>query len=92
MTSRYESFGFVCVEAQAYGNILLSTPIAASPDFIPNEQIGHTIHSAIELADAINYLIEHPESIESACPYIISHAQQFRWSTVCARLSDFLQS
>lgn len=92
MTSRYESFGFVCIEAQAYGNILLSTPIAASPDFIQNDQMGHTICSAIELANAINHLIEHPETMESAYSCIVRHAQQYRWSTVCARLSDFLQS
>lgn len=92
MTSKYESFGFVCIEAQAYGNYLLSTPIAASDDFIPNKQLGRTINSAEDLGEAINTLIKCPNEMEQVLPQIIAHAQRFRWSTICDKLSDFLLS
>ncbi len=91
MTSLYESFGFVCAEALSYGNYLLTTPISAATDFVPNERIGKIINTAKELADEINELIAHPKRLANAYQSIIKHSASFRWSTICAKLDDFLQ-
>lgn len=91
MTSRYESFGFVCAEALSYGNYLLTTPISAATDFVPNEGVGKIINTAQELADEVNDLIANPEKLAATCPSIINHSKSFRWSTICRDLDTFLQ-
>lgn len=91
LTSRYESFGFVCAEALSYGNYLLTTPISAATDFVPNEGVGKIINTAQELADEVNDLIANPEKLAATCPSIINHSKSFRWSTICRDLDTFLQ-
>ena len=91
LTSRFESFGFVCIEAQAYGNILLSTPISSIDDFILDDSMGRKIETAEQLSSQLNHLMESPKDLEKPYSKIITHAQQFRWSSVCDKLSKFLQ-
>lgn len=91
LTSRYESFGIVCVEAQSYGDYFISTPIVTAIDFIPNQKIGRIVETAEELAEQINHLIDNPNLLEESFPEILQHAKQFRWSTITEKLDKFLQ-
>lgn len=91
LTSRYESFGIVCVEAQSYGEYFISTPIVTANDFIPNEKVGKIVNTADELAMQVNTLMDNPHLMEEAYPEILRHAQQYRWSTICEKLNRFLQ-
>lgn len=91
LTSRHESFGFVCIEAQAYGNYLISTPISTVNDFIPNDEIGKKVETAEELAMQINNLMNDDKLLVKAYPKILQHALQFRWSIITEKLDKFLQ-
>lgn len=92
LTSHHESFGFVCIEAQAFGNYLITTPISTANDFVPNNDIGKVIETAEELAMQINRLISNTQLLAEAHPKIIQYAQQFRWSVITKDLDKFLQS
>lgn len=91
LTSRHESFGFVCIEAQAYGNYLISTPISTADDFIPNDGFGRKVETSDELAMQLNNLMNDAKLLEDAYPKIMQHARQFRWSTITKKLDRFLQ-
>lgn len=91
MTSRYESFGFVCAEALSYGNYLLTTPVSAATDFVPNDGIGKIVNTAKELAEEVNDLIANPEKLSTTYSSIINHSKSFRWSAICRSLDAFLR-
>lgn len=56
MTSRYESFGFVCIEAQAFGNWLLTTPIVTAEDFINKTGYGGYLTDIDNVVSQITFL------------------------------------
>lgn len=91
MTSRYESFGFVCVEAQAFGNWLLTTPIVTAPDFISEGEFGDYVHDAKELSQKISHIIENQHAYGVISDDIVNFARdKFRWSKLCMSLDRFL--
>lgn len=89
LTSRFESFGLVCVEAMAYGDYLIMTPVCTAEDFIGGGG-GEIVKDASELAAAVNRLIENPETIKNNLKPAAARAASFRWSVICRRLSEML--
>lgn len=89
LTSRFESFGLVCVEAMAAGDYLVMTPVCTAGDFVSGGA-GEVVNDASELAAAINSLMEHPETIKKNLKPAVECAADFRWSVICRRLSEML--
>lgn len=56
-TSYKESFGLVMIEAMAYGNAIVTTPVASALEITDNEACGLIIHDAEALRDTLNRLI-----------------------------------
>ena len=92
LTSRFESFGLVCVEAQAFGNYLLLTPFCTAPDFTDNGKVGTIVQTADELASAMQDIIDNPEKYSGRQSEILAHSSQYYWSALSGRLRDFLES
>ena len=90
LTSRYESFGFVLIEAQMYGNYLISTDVCSLKDFTEDGKYGKTVGTPQEMADEINRIISDQSKIESPCEQAKAHAGQYRWSKVCSVLNQHL--
>jgi len=91
LTSEFESFGLVCVEAQAFGNYLLLTPFSAAPDFVDGGKAGEIINDADALAEAIQNIIDGKKDIASLQKGILEHSKQYYWSSLADRLHDFLE-
>lgn len=89
LTSRFESFGLVCVEAMAAGDYLIMTPVCTASDFAGGG-VGEVVEDAPELAAALNRLIENPETIKNNLKPAAARAASFRWSIICRRLSEML--
>lgn len=50
LTSRFESFGLVYIEALSAGNIVISTPISVANDIFGRRGLGHFASTTSELA------------------------------------------
>ena len=92
MSSKYESFGLAYVEAQYFGNYILSTPVSSINDFIENDKdLGLVINSAEEMGRAMQEVIDGTISIEDTFDKRVKHGEQFRWSFICNQLDEQFQ-
>lgn len=93
LTSRYESFGIVNVEAQWFGNYLLTTSIPSAIDFVEtNENLGKIIHSSDELAVEMKKIIYGDTDLSVGFNERVEHGKRFAWSRICQRLDDCLKN
>ena len=93
LTSRYESFGIVNVEAQWFGNYLLTTHVSSAIDFVEsNENLGKIVHSSDELADEIKKIIYGDTDLSVGFNERVEHGKRFAWSRICQRLDDCLKN
>ncbi len=56
-TSHKESFGLVMIEAMAYANVIVTTPVASALEITDNEACGLIVHNAEALRDALHRLM-----------------------------------
>lgn len=93
LTSRYESFGIVNVEAQWFGGYLLTTPVPSAIDFVEtNENLGKIVHSSDELADEIKKIICGETDLSVGFNERVEHGKRFAWSRICQQLDDCLKN
>lgn len=59
LTSIEESFGFVLIEAMAYGNYILTTPVSSANEITSNQSIGQIIQDEGELLSSLTMLIKN---------------------------------
>ena len=89
MSSKFESFGLAYVEAQYFGNYILSTPVSSIHDFIEGDNdLGLVVNSAEEMGRAMQDIIDGKNRIDDAFEKRVEHGQRFRWSTICKHLDD----
>lgn len=91
LTSLYESFGIVCVEAQAFGEYLLLTPFSTACDFTDNSRIGKIVNNADELAEEMQKIIDDDSCVATLMPEAIEHSRQYKWSRLSEKLYSFLE-
>lgn len=58
LTSIEESFGFVLIEAMAYGDYILTTPVSSANEITSNQTIGQIIQDEGELVSSLTMLIK----------------------------------
>jgi glycosyltransferase involved in cell wall biosynthesis len=85
LTSRWESFGLVLVEALAHGDYILSTDLPASRDIVNGDaRIGRIVRQegADELARCLDDVAARAVDPEP----IFEHSIEYYQSTICGRL------
>ncbi len=93
LTSRYESFGIVNVEAQWFGDYILTTSIPSAIDFVEtNENLGKIVHSSDELADEIKKIICGETDLSVGFNERVEHGKRFAWSRICQQLDECLKN
>ena len=93
MSSKYESFGLAYVEAQYFGNYILSTPVSSIDDFVENDNdLGLVVNTPEEMGRAMQDIIDGKNQIEDAFEKRVKPGERFRWSTICKHLDEEIQS
>ncbi|MCB9017015.1 MAG: glycosyltransferase [Prevotellaceae bacterium] len=93
MTSDYESFGLVYVEALYFGNYILSTKVPALIDFTrKDEEIGKCITDSTCLSKELSSIINEENKIDNSFNKRVNHALDFSWSNLCKQLDIAIQS
>ncbi len=91
LTSRYESFGIVNIEAQWFGNYILTTSIPPAIDFVENdEKLGKIVLSSDELADEMRKIIYGETDLSVGFNERVEHGKRFAWSRICKHLDECL--
>ena len=89
MSSQYESFGLAYVEAQYFGNYILSTRVSSIDDFVEDDNdLGLVINNAEEMGCAMQDIIDGVNQIDISFEKRVRHGEHFRWSTICKHLDD----
>ncbi|MFX1392093.1 MAG: glycosyltransferase family 4 protein [Promethearchaeota archaeon] len=84
-----ESFGVVLVEAGYFGNYIVSSDIPSARDITKNGTLGKLFKASDsdELANILDYLMNHEEIIRDNCPKIQDHIDNnFLWSIIVSKL------
>lgn len=85
LTSRYESFGIVLVEAARFGNYIITTDVGAAKDVTRNGVIGKIISSEdkLELKKEIKRVIEGQIDLKSKMKDGIEYCRRnFNWEDI----------
>jgi glycosyltransferase involved in cell wall biosynthesis len=90
LTSRWESFGLVFVEAQYFGNYIVSTPLDGAND-ITNKKFGCVVNNENELANTFTKLIDNQSYMEEIFPEAIEHVKFFYWENILKNLDNEIQ-
>lgn len=95
MTSIYESFGLVFVEAAKSGCFILSSDIDPAWDITDNQKYGEILEvgNTAQLADALIRHCKDETRIRNNCKPIQAFAyKNFYWVDICAKINNFLVS
>ena len=94
MTSNFESFGLVMVEAGYFGNYVLTTNVISAMDITDNEKCGDVvpIGDVETFARKLQYAIDHPEYIKEKAERMKTHVRNnFLWEKVVDRLQEQIE-
>jgi len=94
MTSNFESFGLVMVEAGYFGNYILTTNVISAMDITDNEKCGDVvpIGDVETFARKLQYAIDHPEYIKEKAERMKTHVRNnFLWEKVVDRLQEQIE-
>lgn len=92
LSSRYESFGLVYLEAMQSGCAIISSAITPAYDITDNEKYGtlFPVGDVFALEKALEDIVNNPLKLEKDCKLIQDFAyDNFSWSQICGKL-DFL--
>lgn len=89
-TSRWESFGIAMVEGMSMGDYLITTPVAASEDFVQGNTCGRVLTTAEEMAQALSDIQNDEDIVRKAYPYTLTHAKDFYMSHIIDTVMTYL--
>ncbi|WP_373000119.1 glycosyltransferase family 4 protein [Sulfurimonas sp.] len=83
LTSIEESFGFVLIEAMAYENYILTTPISSANEITNNEIAGTIISSQKELENKLSNLILNEQELFEKSNHAIKRVKEhYSWKSI----------
>lgn len=92
LTSRYESFGIVNVEAQWFGDYILTTSVPPAIDFVENnENLGKVVLSSDDLATELRKIICDKVDLSAGFNDRVEHGKKFAWTRICQQLDECLK-
>ncbi len=93
MTSNFESFGIVMIEAGYFGNYILTSNVASAMDITNNKSAGDVFETGNlkELEKKLQNLIDNPQIIKENMPKIIQHIKNnFLWENIIDELARLI--
>ncbi len=94
MTSNFESFGIVMVEAGYFGNYVLTTDVASAMDITDEGRCGDVVPvgDVDAFAMKLQYAIDHPEYIKEKAERMKEHVRNnFLWEKIVDRLQEQIE-
>lgn len=92
LTSHAESFGFVFIEAMAYGNVIVTTPVSSAQEITENERTGFIVSSLQELNDTLETLQSDVQNLEHKSRLSIQRVSNaYDWKHILETLNDFIE-
>lgn len=92
LTSFAESFGFVFIEAMAYGNIIFTTPVSSAREITENEKCGEIIFDQKELENILSRYIEKEDDFIHKNHYAQERAlKYYNWKNILLNLNNFIK-
>ncbi len=91
MTSIFESFGIVMVEAGYFRNYLITTDVISAKDITNNEKCGDIvpINDADTFAKKLEFAINNPEYIKEKAENFRNHVlENFLWDKIIEKLQN----
>lgn len=92
LTSRWESFGIVLVEALYWNNYILSTPIAPIQEITNNETVGKVVSDEKELSYILQQTIDGDIDLSIYQEQIAEHAKKYIWKDILQVLHEKIES
>jgi glycosyltransferase involved in cell wall biosynthesis len=92
LTSRWESFGIVLVEALYFGNYIITTDISSAKAITNNEKIGSIIMHEHDLIKELTDIINEEKNIEFYYNDILNYSGKFIWKNIVEKLHYRLDS
>lgn len=92
LTSHWESFGIVLVEALYFGNYIISTPVASVGEITDNGRVGNVVRSKEELATVLQHIINGEIDLKTLYPAITERSRHFIWTDILASLDKRIKS
>jgi glycosyltransferase involved in cell wall biosynthesis len=92
LTSFAESFGFVLIEAMAYGNVIVTTPVSSANEITNNQQAGDIVLSQKDLQEKLQDYIDSQESFEIKAQYAKARVvENYDWKNILKMLLEFIE-
>lgn len=86
-TSDKESFGLVMIEAMAYANVVVTTPVASAQEITSNQSSGLIIETTLELVERLTFLMENETVSEAMGRKALEHVKnEYEWKHLLTRL------
>ena len=83
LTSRYESFGIVMVEAMSFWDYIITTDVSSAKDITDNNNIWKIIKDWKDFKNTLSEIIEDESIIKNKYGNIIRYAREnFAWSKI----------
>ncbi|MDL2207996.1 glycosyltransferase [Parabacteroides sp. OttesenSCG-928-O15] len=92
LTSRWESFGIVLVEALYWHNYILSTPIAPIQEITDNETAGQVVVNEEELNGVLQKIIDGEIDLRLYQEAIANQAKKYLWKDIVKVLHEKIES
>jgi len=87
LTSIEESFGFVLIEAMAYQNYIVTTPVSSAKEISLSGTLGSIVSSEDELVKTLTYLMKNDILLKEKSKAILEHVKdKFSWKENLQRL------
>lgn len=91
LTSIEESFGFVLIEAMAYGDSVVTTSISSANEITGNGNTGFIVASDGELIERLNRLISDPTELKAMGDRgAIRAKERYDWLRILQKLNIFM--
>jgi len=91
-TSRWEGFSLALIDALHFGCHIVSTPVSSIEDILDHGSIGKVVRTGTDLAGELGAIFSGVRDPLEKFDEIRAHAENFRWSALCQRLAEWVET